>query len=65
MAEQQTFKIELEVDRLDFDAIQNACGRRQAFRMMPDDGGPVGNIIGRTLAEICRGWMEFCEFDKL
>lgn len=55
-------KIVLEVDDLDFHAIQNAMARRQSFRVMPDADG--GNIAGRVIAEICRGWLERLDADK-
>lgn len=45
-------------DQLDFDAIQKAIARRQTFCSMPEGGG---NLAGRLVAEICRGWMEMLD----
>lgn len=45
----------LEVDQDDFDAIQSAVCRRQAVQCLPDGDG---NLVGRIVAEICRGWSE-------
>ena len=58
--------ITLEVDDLDYDAIQRAIATRQAFRVWPeDDDMPVlSNISGLAIAEICRGWLEFLEISK-
>jgi hypothetical protein len=56
--ERQVKRIMLEVDDLDFDAIQNAICRRQSFRCMPDGDG---NTTGRVVAEICRGWSEMLD----
>lgn len=50
--------IELIVDEVDFDAIQEAVARRQAIRVMPDADG---NLMGRIISEICRGWVERCD----
>lgn len=47
--------ITLEVDQEDFDAIQSAICRRQSFQCLPDGDG---NLTGRIVAEICRGWLE-------
>ena len=47
--------ITLKVDDEDFDAIQSAICRRQSFRCLPDGDG---NMTGRVVAEICRGWLE-------
>ncbi len=52
-------QIVLELDQLDYDAIQKAVARRQTFRIMPD--GDEGNLVGRTVAEICRGWLDFMD----
>ena len=48
----------LECDELDAKAIHEAIARRQRRRIMPDGDG---NMAGRVIAEICRGWMEFCD----
>ena len=50
--------IELRVDTLDYDAIQEAIGRRQRWRVLPDADDSEANLAGRLIAEICRGWME-------
>lgn len=51
-------EIVLRCDKLDFDAIQKALTRRQMFRSMPDGDG---NLAGRLVAEICRGWEEMLD----
>lgn len=57
-------RITFEVDDLDFEAIQKAVARRQAaFRVngeliIPDG---EGDLRGRLIAEICRGWVEFLD----
>lgn len=51
-------RIELIVDDLDYGAIQDAFGRRQRWRVLPDADEPAANMAGRLCAEICRGWME-------
>ncbi len=48
--------ITLVVDEDDFRDINAAIARRQSWRIMPDEGG--GNLTGRVVAEICRGWLE-------
>jgi len=53
--------ITLECDELDFDAIQKAIARRQLFRCLPDG---EGNMAGRIVAEICRGWEEMLDAAK-
>jgi hypothetical protein len=45
----------LELDPDDYDAVQQALAVRQSFRVMPGGGG---NLAGRLVAEICRGWLE-------
>lgn len=45
----------LELDENDFDSVQEAMGVRQSFQVMPDGGG---NLAGRLIAEVCRGWLE-------
>lgn len=47
----------LELDELDYDAVQKAMAIRQ--RWVRPDGG--GNVAGQVVAEICRGWMEFLD----
>ena len=58
--------ITITVDDHDYDAIQEAIARRQAFRPLLDAGD--GFLIGRVLAEICRDWDDLMEwagkFDK-
>jgi len=48
-------EIKIEVDELDYSAIQRAIAMRQTWGIMPDG---EGNVAGRVLAEICRGWLE-------
>lgn len=48
--------ISLTVDEDDYRAIHSAIARRQTWRCLPEDEG--GNLAGRVLAEICRGWEE-------
>ena len=57
--------ITLELDDLDYEAVQRCIAKRQAFRCWPtgDDASddPLGggsNIAGLAIAEICRGWEE-------
>lgn len=50
--------IELRVDSCDYQAIQEAMSRRQAWRVLPDSDESTANLSGRLVAEICRGWME-------
>lgn len=45
----------LECDELDYAAIQQAVAQRQRWGILPDG---EGDMAGRVLAEICRGWME-------
>ncbi len=52
--------ITLELDELDYGAIQEAFAMRQSFRdragcIMPDGDS---NTAGALVAEICRGWLE-------
>lgn len=47
--------LELLLDIEDYDAIQKAIAYRQTWGVMPDGDG---NIAGRVVAEICRGWLE-------
>lgn len=51
-------EIVLHCDKLDFDAIRQAMKRRQSLCSIPDGGG---NLAGRLVAEICRGWMEMLD----
>ncbi len=53
--------VALELDDLDFDAVQKAISIRQGLMgggLLPDG---EGNLAGRIVAEICRGWMEFLD----
>lgn len=45
----------LLLDECDYAAVQKAIAYRQSWGIMPDGDG---NIAGRTMAEICRGWLE-------
>ena len=58
----KTTKIILEADEDDFRDINAAIARRQSWRVMPDEGG--GNLTGRVVAEICRGWLEMLDADR-
>lgn len=53
--------ITLELDDLDYAAVQEAIATRQLYRVLPDG---EGNLAGRVVAEICRGWMELCDGDE-
>jgi hypothetical protein len=65
-----TTKIVLELDDLDFAVVMQAMDRRQRFmggtrdtdETLPDG---EGNLAGRTLAEICRGWEEMLDWSGL
>lgn len=48
----------LILDELDHDAIRRALAIRQGWRILPDG---EGDIAGRLLAEICRGWEEMLD----
>lgn len=48
-------RFEFVADDEDAAAIYEAIARRQTWRVMPDGGG---DLTGRVLAEICRGWLE-------
>lgn len=56
----KTITITITVDDDDYDAIQEAIARRQAWRCLPDVD--AGCLSGRLLAEICRGWIEMAGF---
>jgi len=51
-------EIEIKVDAADYSAIQCAIAMRQTWMTMSDG---EGNVAGRVLAEICRGWLEHRE----
>ena len=58
--------ITIQVDDADADAIRAAIARRQAMRI---GGKPIlpdgdGDLAGRYLAEVCRGWLERTEQDE-
>lgn len=50
-------EIVLQLDELDYAAIQKAIAYRQTWGRgtMPDSDS---NVAGAVLAEICRGWLE-------
>lgn len=50
--------IVLHCDQPDFDAIRQAMKRRQSLCSIPDG---CGNLAGRLVAEICRGWTEMLD----
>ena len=54
-------KMVLDLDELDYRAVQRAIARRQTFRVMPDDEG--SDTAGAVIAEICRGWLEMLDWD--
>lgn len=57
--------IVLELDELDYDAVQSAMARRQSVLRLPDGANlPDGssNLAGALIAEICRGWLELREW---
>lgn len=55
----------LECDELDAKAIHEAIARHQRRSHMFGGGSTMpdgeGNMAGRVIAEICRGWMELCD----
>jgi hypothetical protein len=59
-----TKRLILDLDEDDFAALQEALTRRQLWRdqhgvILPDG---ESNLPGALLAEICRGWIELCEW---
>lgn len=52
-------RIVLECDDLDYDAINRVFARHQQMHSLPDGDG---NMAGRLVAEICRGWEELVDF---
>lgn len=54
------YRTELVVDELDWQAIQRCIAKRQLYRSLPDG---EGNMAGRVIAEICRGWEELLDFE--
>lgn len=62
-------RLTLELDEDDWSSVNEAIAERQSFRdkegcLLPDGDG---NLAGRLIAEICRGWLEMLSmrFDKL
>lgn len=53
-------RIVLDLDSLDYDAIQQAIAKQQSALGFPPDRGPYGhsNAAGEAVAEICRAWDE-------
>ena len=51
-----TTKMELELDELDHKAVIEALAWRERQSPLPNG---KGNIEGRTIAEICRGWKDY------
>jgi hypothetical protein len=49
-------KITLELDRLDYDAVQTAICLMSVLPGFPPPG--TSNAAGTALAEVCRGWQE-------
>lgn len=56
-----TKTIVLEVDSDDDRDINAAIAIRQQFGIMP---AGAGNLSGRVIGEICRGWMELLEVGR-
>lgn len=60
-----THTITLELDELDWNAVQKAMAIRQRSRIWPDapEGPDAGqsNVAGLCIAEICRGWIEMLQ----
>jgi hypothetical protein len=58
----------LELDELDYDAVQRALSERQRMNHQYAGGSILpdgeGNYAGRNIAEICRGWLEFLEWSR-
>ena len=48
-------KMVLELDELDYAAVVRVIAERESGGELPDGGG---NLNGRTIAEICRGYDE-------
>jgi hypothetical protein len=54
-------RIVLELDEDDYEAVTRAVSIRQGFDgggLLPEGGG---NLTGRIVAEICRGWEEMLD----
>lgn len=57
-------KVVLFLDELDHKAVQEAVIRRESWKCLPDSGHDDCNLVGRVIAEICRGWMEMLDVSK-
>lgn len=59
----ETRTITLEVDPDDYRSINEAIALRQTFLKPKGHRNPLppgaGNLPGRYIGEICRGWLEF------
>jgi hypothetical protein len=53
-----TRTIVLELDEADYQAVMAALSRRRSWMVLPDGGG---NLNGRLVAEVCRGWAEMLD----
>jgi hypothetical protein len=49
------------VDAQDWRDIQRAVAMRERNALLPDADVSGCELTGRTIAEICRGWMEFMD----
>lgn len=57
----------IQLDELDYAAVQRAIARRQRMGRMPDcpdDDGHVSDTAGLVVAEICRGWEEMLDLNE-
>jgi hypothetical protein len=65
-ADQPLRELHFVVDELDYQAIMSAIAARQTVRcggtLVIADG--QGDLGGRILAQICRGWINRFEFDR-
>lgn len=52
------YRMELKVDKVDYDAIQEAIAIRQRWGGIPDSDDPENNLTGRLVAEVCRGFID-------
>jgi hypothetical protein len=51
--------MQLELDELDYAAVQEAIARRQAYGVWPDHDG--SNLAGLAVAEICRAYLDYTD----
>ena len=60
MPEEHTLTITL--DEVDWRSVQKAIAIREATIPLPDADG--GDLNGRVIAEICRGWLDFIDWHE-